>query len=71
MLTSVFELRKRIIEAYGKYEYIIVPLFKFIVSFLLIQLINQHIGFSLGLTNTLLGVIIALVCTLVPTNFIA
>ena len=46
-------------------------LLKFIVSFLLIQLINQHIGFSLGLTNTLLGVIIALVCTLVPTNFIA
>ena len=71
MLTSVFELRKRIIEAYGKYEYIVVPLFKFAVSFLLIRLINNHIGFNLELTNTLLGVIIALICTLVPTNFIA
>ena len=71
MLTTIFEIRKKIIEAYGKYEYIIVPAFKFAVSFLLILSINKHIGFALGLTNKLLGVIIALVCTLVPMNFIA
>ena len=71
MLTTIFEIRKKIIEAYGKYEYIIVPAFKFAVSFLLILAINKHIGFALGLTNKLLGVIIALVCTLVPMNFIA
>ena len=71
MLTTIFEIRKKIIEAYGKYEYIIVPAFKFALSFLLILTINDHIGFAAGLTNKLLGVIIALVCTLVPMNFIA
>ena len=71
MLTSIIEIRKKIIEGYGKYEYIINPLFKFVLSFLLIRTINAHIGFALGLTNQLLGVIIALVCTLVPMNFIA
>ena len=25
MLTTVFEIRKKIIEAYGQYEYIIIP----------------------------------------------
>ena len=68
MLTNVFEIRKKIIEAYGKYEYIIVPAFKFAVAFLLILMINNHIGFNLGLTNKLLGVIIALICTLVPES---
>ena len=61
MLTSIIEIRKKIIEGYGKYEYIINPLFKFVLSFLLIRTINAHIGFALGLTNQLLGVIIALV----------
>jgi len=71
MLTTVFEIRKKIIEAYGQFEYMIVPSFKFAVAFLLILMINDHIGFNLGLTNKLLGVIIALVCSLVPVNFIA
>ena len=71
MLTTVFEIRKKIIEAYGKYEYIIAPAFKFAVAFLLILTIDKHIGFNAGLTNKLLGVIIALVCTLVPMNFMA
>ncbi len=71
MLTTVFEIRKKIIEAYGEYEYIIIPAFKFLLSFLLILEINDHIGFNLGLTNKLLGVIIALICSLVPVNFIA
>jgi len=71
MLTSIFEIRKKIIEAYGQFEYIIVPIFKFAVAFLLILTINNHIGFNLGLTNKLLDVIIALICTLVPTNFMA
>ena len=71
MLTTVFEIRKKIIEAYGQYEYIIIPALKFCVAFLLILEIDNHIGFNLGLTNKLLGVIIALICSLVPVNFIA
>ena len=27
MLTTVFEIRKKIIEGYGKYEYIVAPAF--------------------------------------------
>ena len=71
MLTTVFEIRKKIIEAYGQFEYVVIPAFKFVVAFLLILMINNHIGFNLGLTNKLLGVIIALICTLVPVNFMA
>ena len=71
MLTNIFEIRKKIIEGYGQYEYVIVPAFKFVLSFLLILEIDSHIGFNLGLTNKLLGIIIALICSLVPMNFIA
>ena len=71
MLTSIFEIRKKIIEGYGQFEYIVVPAFKFAVAFLIILTINRHIGFNQGLTNQLLDVIIALICTLVPVNFMA
>ena len=71
MLTSIFEIRKKIIEGYGQFEYVIVPAFKFAAAFLLILMINEHIGFNQGLTNQLLDVIIALICTLVPVNFMA
>ena len=71
MLTSVFEVRKKIIETYGRMEYVLVPLFKFAVAFLLIMAIDTHIGFNIALTNKLLGVIIALICSIVPVNFIA
>ena len=71
MLTSVFEVRKKIIETYGRMEYVLVPLFKFAVAFLLIMAIDTHIGFNIVLTNKLLGVIIALICSIVPVNFIA
>ena len=71
MLTSIFEVRKKIIEGYGQFEYVIVPAFKFAAAFLLILMINEHIGFNQGLTNQLLDVIIALICTLVPVNFMA
>ena len=71
MLTSIFEIRKKIIEGYGQFEYIVVPAFKFAVAFLLILTINRHIGFNQGLTNQLLDIIIALICTLVPVNFMA
>ena len=71
MLTSVFEVRKKIIETYGRMEYVLVPLFKFAVAFLLIMAIDTHIGFNIALTNQLLGVIIALICSIVPVNFIA
>ena len=71
MLTSVFEVRKKIIETYGRMEYVLVPMFKFAVAFLLIMAIDTHIGFNIALTNKLLGVIIALICSIVPVNFIA
>ena len=71
MLTRIFEVRKKIIEGYGQFEYIVIPAFKFAVAFLLILTINKHIGFNQGLTNQLLDIIIALICTLVPVNFMA
>ncbi len=71
MVTSVFEIREKILQAYGKYEYIVVPAVKFLVSFLTLLVIDSHIGYNEALSNQLLCVIIALVCALLPANFIA
>lgn len=70
-MTSLLEFRKKVIEGYGKYEYVLIPLAKFVLAFCLLMAINGHIGFNEALTNPLLDVILALVCALVPVNFIA
>lgn len=70
-MTSLLEFRKKVIEGYGKYEYILIPLAKFVLALCLLLTINRHIGFNGALTNPLLDVIIALICALVPVNFIA
>ena len=71
MITTIFEIRARIIELYGRLEYMLVPAFRFLVAFLLLLTINNHIGFREELTNRLLCAIIALICALVPPGFIA
>ena len=71
MITTIFEIRARIIELYGRLEYLLIPAFRFAVAFLCLLLVNKHIGFREELTNTLLCAIIALVCALVPPSFIA
>ncbi len=71
MVTSIFEVREKILQAYGKYEYIVVPAVKFLVAFLLLITIDNHIGYNAALSNRLLEVIIGLVCALVSVNFIA
>lgn len=70
-MTSLLEFRKKVIEWYGKYEYILIPLAKFVLALCLLMTVNSHIGFNEMLTNPLLDVILALLCALVPVNFIA
>lgn len=70
-MTSLLEFRKKVIEWYGRYEYILTPLAKFVLALCLLMTVNSHIGFNEMLTNPLLDVILALLCALVPVNFIA
>ncbi len=68
---SLYELRGKIIKAVIQYEYILKPAARFLLAFALLVLIRSDIGFNAMLSSNLLMVIIALVCALLPINFIA
>lgn len=72
---AVNRLRESLILFYKKQEYIIVPVFRFVVTLCLLLLLRTHLGAygpaGAPLQNTLLNVIIALFCSMLPPGFTA
>ncbi|MBQ6590112.1 MAG: hypothetical protein IJH93_00990 [Lachnospiraceae bacterium] len=72
---GIYQLRERLILFYKKQEYLLVPVFRFAVSLALLLLLRAHLGVhgpaGGALESTLLNVIIALVCSMLPPGFAA
>ena len=73
--TGLYRTRDNLIQFYKKQEYLILPAFRFLVSLAVLFLLRSHLGVHIGegaaLNSTLLNVIIALVCSLIPTGYAA
>lgn len=67
--------RESLIQFYKRQEYIIVPAFRFAVTLCLLLLLRTHLGAygpaGAPLHSTLLNVIIALFCSMLPSGFTA
>ena len=55
---------------YSKYEIYITPFLKFLLSFISLMLINSHLGYMAGIDRMSIVLIVALMCSFMPTNFI-
>ena len=68
-------LRESLIQFYKRQEYLIVPVFRFAVTLCLLLLLRTHLGAygpaGAPLQSTLLNVIIALFCSMLPPGFTA
>ena len=67
---GLYEFREKCILFYKRQEYLLVPAFRFLVSLSVLLLLRSHVG-NYGpagavLGSTLLNVILALVCSLLP-----
>ena len=54
----------------SKYEVYITPLLKFLLALAALLLINSRIGYMDSIDKTTVVLIVALVCSFMPTNFI-
>ena len=70
-IAALYEIRRKIQDYIMKYEYILKPAGKFLLSLVLLFIIKGDIGYNAILCNSLLLVIISLVCALVPVGFIS
>ncbi len=67
-MTKLLELRERLREFYGKFEFYIKPGIRFVAALITFFMINGNIGYMSRLSNPAVAIALALVCTFLPVN---
>lgn len=70
-MSSLLEMREGLRNFYSKYEVYLLPLFKFLLALTSLLCINMNIGFMSRLSgNIVIVLVVALMCSFLPMNFI-
>ncbi len=66
MLMMIFELRARMLAIYQKIRFVLNPLVKFILSWLVFAQINGEIGYDARFTKTVVVLLLSVICAVTP-----
>ena len=69
-MTYLLMIRERIKSFYSRYEGFCNPALKFILAFVSFRMINKNINFAAVLTSLPISLILSLLCSFFPMNFI-
>ncbi len=69
-MTGLLEIREKIKAIYGKYEFLILPVAKFLLAFIVLNMLNDKIGYMTKLDNIAIVLIVALMCSFLPLGCI-
>lgn len=69
-MSSLLEMREGLRNFYSKYEVYLTPAFKFLLALVSLLAINANIGFMDRLNNLIIVLVLALLCSFLPMNFI-
>lgn len=69
-MTTLLLVKQMLLTIYGRYEVYITPLLKFILAFITLILLNSRLGYMEALGRMTLVLIVALMCSFMPMNFI-
>lgn len=70
MMTTLLVAKQYAKLFYSKFEIYITPLLKFMLAFIALSLINAHLGYMAGIDRLPVVLIVALMCSFMPINFI-
>lgn len=68
-MTGLLELRDKLKIIYSRNEVFILPILKFLVAFLALNIINTQMGYMNQLDNIVIVLITALLCSFLPPGF--
>ena len=68
MMTTLYEIREKIKNYYGKYDIYIITALKFLFGLMCFFMINSKIGFMGKLNNFAIPVMLSLLCSFLPIN---
>lgn len=69
-MTDLLEIREKMKLLYSRFEVFLLPLIKFLLAFAVLITVNSQIGYMNRLDNTAIVLIVALMCSFLPTGFI-
>ena len=69
-MRSLLEIREKIKLLYSRSEFLLVPVFKFMLAFLAICMVNGELGYMSKLDNLGLVLIVSLLCSFLPNGCI-
>ena len=67
-MTTLLELKEKLIRFYGKNEIYVKPAIRFVLALFTFLMINNSIGYMKMVSKTPVAVILALVCSMLPAN---
>ena len=70
-MTALLELRENLKKIYSRNEAFILPVIKFLLSFNVLSIINGKMGYMTKLDNMAIVLIVSLLCSFLPTGFMA
>ena len=68
-MTTLLELKEKLIRFYGKNEIYVKPAIRFVLALFTFLVINNSIGYMKLVSKTPVAVILALVCSMLPVNW--
>lgn len=68
-MTALLELRENLKKIYSRNETFILPVIKFLLSFIVLSIINSRLGYMTKLDNMAIVLIVSLMCSFLPTGF--
>lgn len=69
-MTSLLVAKQYLKKFYGKFEVYLIPLMKFLLSLVSLLLINGRLGFMERINSTTVVLVVSLMCSFMPMNFI-
>ena len=70
IMTTLLVFREQLKNFYSKYELYLTPFFKFLLALMTLVMINSSIGYMSELKKTAVVLVFALICAVMPMNFI-
>ena len=67
-MTALLELKQKIKNLYGQYEIYILPVLRFVLGLVYFLWINANMGYMTQLNNVFLVLILALICSILPSG---
>lgn len=68
-MTGLLEIKDKLKKLYSKYEVFILPVVKFLLAFIVLNSLNGKMGYMIRLDNIAIVLIVALMCSFLPTGF--